>query len=606
MLKVFTPQCPVHLLQSDSTRCIKVLHVTSHDRANHTTVIRNANLVDGSGASARMADVSFANGVITDITDAGKALTSHAHHVIDAQGLLVTPGWVDIHTHYDAQATWDSWLTPSSWHGATTVVMGNCGVGFAPAHDDRHDWLIELMEGVEDIPGSAMTEGMTWGWRSFPEYMDVLASQQRVIDIGTQIAHGPLRAYVMGERGAANETATPEDIAMMSKLVDDAFAHGALGFSTSRTPIHRSKSGELVPGTTADEQELHGIAEAMGKHRRGVFQFAPEHKILPTDEWPWMRELAKRNPGVTVSVNLNQADEAPDVWKQVLRQLDEAVYDGINIVTQVAGRSIGVLMCLEGSFHPLMFHPAWQKVAGLSHAELLTAMRNTELRRDFTETVPDDGGFFNNVVATRLWKMFAVTDANINYEPNPTTDSIEAQAGARGVTPMELVYDQLLSRDGTGMIYMPFFNYAYGDLSMTYELMSHPHTRNGLSDAGAHCGAICDGGMPTFLLTHWVRDRTRGPRLLLEHMVHRQTRKTAQLYGLQDRGLIAPGMRADINIINFDDLSFDMPKMAYDFPANGRRLVQRAHGYVATFVNGIQTVANDEFTGALPGKLIRG
>jgi N-acyl-D-aspartate/D-glutamate deacylase len=484
--------------------------------------------------------------------------------------------------------------------------MGNCGVGFAPAYEDRHDWLIELMEGVEDIPGSAMTEGMTWGWRSFPEYMDVLASKQRVIDIGTQIAHGPLRGYVMGDRGAANEAATPEDIAMMAKLVDEAFAHGALGFSTSRTPIHRSKSGELVPGTTADEQELFGIAEAMGKHNRGVFQFAPEHKILPTDEWPWMRELARRNPGVTVSVNLNQADEAPDVWKQVLSQLDEAVNDGLNIVTQVAGRSIGVLMCLEGSFHPLAFHPAWQTIAHLSHKEQVRALQDVALRARFIHETPDDGGFFDNVVRTRLWKMFAVTDANINYEPDPSTDSIDAQARARGVDPMDLVYDQLLSRDGRGMIYMPFFNYSYGDLSMTYELMQHPHTRNGLSDAGAHCGAICDGGMPTFLLTHWVRDRTRGPRLPLEYMVQRQTRKTAELYGLRDRGLIAPGMRADLNIIDFDALSFDMPEMVYDFPANGRRLVQHAKGYVATFVNGVQTVENDQFTGALPGKLIRG
>jgi N-acyl-D-aspartate/D-glutamate deacylase len=580
--------------------------MTSQSEPDAKTVIRNAKLVDGSGAPARMADVAFENGIITNITDAGTTSTSHAHRVIDADGLLLTPGWVDIHTHYDAQATWDPWLTPSSWHGATTVVMGNCGVGFAPAYEDRHDWLIELMEGVEDIPGSAMTEGMTWGWRSFPEYMDVLASKQRVIDIGTQIAHGPLRGYVMGDRGAANEAATPEDIAMMAKLVDEAFAHGALGFSTSRTPIHRSKSGELVPGTTADEQELFGIAEAMGKHNRGVFQFAPEHKILPTDEWPWMRELARRNPGVTVSVNLNQADEAPDVWKQVLSQLDEAVNDGLNIVTQVAGRSIGVLMCLEGSFHPLAFHPAWQTIAHLSHKEQVRALQDVALRARFIHDMPDDGGFFDNVVRTRLWKMFAVTDANINYEPDPSTDSIDAHARARGVDPMNLVYDQLLSRDGRGMIYMPFFNYSYGDLSMTYELMQHPHTRNGLSDAGAHCGAICDGGMPTFLLTHWVRDRTRGPRLPLEYMVQRQTRKTAELYGLRDRGLIAPGMRADLNIIDFDALSFDMPEMVYDFPANGRRLVQHAKGYVATFVNGVQTVENDQFTGALPGKLIRG
>ena len=570
------------------------------------TVIRNARLVDGSGAPETTADVVFEDGIIREVLGAGKAPTAHAHRIIEADGLLLTPGWVDVHTHYDAQATWDPWLTPSSWHGATTVVMGNCGVGFAPAHEDRHEWLIELMEGVEDIPGAAMTEGLTWGWRSFPEYLDTLASQERVIDIGAQIAHGALRAFVMGERGAANESATDADIAEMAKQVDEAMAAGALGFSTSRTPIHKSKSGELVPGTNADENELFGIAEALNKHGRGVFQFAPEHKILPTDEWPWMRELSARNPHVTVSVNLNQDDAAPEVWRTVLKELDRAQADGLNIIAQVAGRSIGVLMCLEGSFHPLAFHPAWQEIAHLSHADRVKALRDETLRNKFVNEIPRDGGFFEGVVLSRLWKMFPVTDANIDYEPNPKTDSIDALAQTRRIAPMDMVYDQLLSNDGRGMIYMPFFNYSYGDLSMTHELMQHEHTRNGLSDAGAHCGAICDGGMPTFLMTHWVRDRQRGPRLQLERMVQRQTRKTAELYGLTDRGLIAPGLRADLNLIDFEALSFDMPEMVYDFPANGRRLVQHAKGYVGTFVNGVQTVERDEFTGALPGNLLRG
>jgi N-acyl-D-amino-acid deacylase len=568
------------------------------------TVIRNATLVDGSGTPARPADVVFADGLIVEVTPATKASTAHAHRVIDADGLLLTPGWVDVHTHYDAQATWDPWLTPSSWHGATTVVMGNCGVGFAPAHEERHEWLIELMEGVEDIPGSAMTEGLAWGWRSFPEYLDVLEGQSRVIDIGTQIAHGPLRAYVMGDRGAANETATPEDISMMAKLVEEAITQGALGFSTSRTPIHRAKNGELVPGTHAEENELFGIADAMKRAGGGVFQFAPEHKILPTDEWPWMVEMARR-AGVTVSVNLNQDDAAPDVWRNVLTQLDQAQSEGLSLVAQVAGRSIGVLMCLEGSFHPLAFHPAWQEIAHLPHDARVRALRDTTLRGRFIDDAPRDNGFFDNVVVSRLWKMFPVTDANIDYEPDPKTDSIEALARLRRVNPLELIYDQLMSGGGTGMIYMPFFNYSYGDLSMTHDLLRHEHTRNGLSDAGAHCGAICDGGMPTFMLTHWVRDRRRGPRLPLEQMVRRQTRKTAELYGLTDRGLIEPGLRADLNLIDFGALSFDMPKMVYDLPANGRRLVQHAKGYAATFVNGVQISADDEFTGALPGRLVR-
>ena len=572
------------------------------------TVIRNATLVDGSASAvAHEADVSFVDGLITDIDKPGKASTAHAHRVIDADGLLLTPGWVDIHTHYDAQATWDPWLTPSSWHGVTTAVFGNCGVGFAPAQEERHEWLIELMEGVEDIPGSAMTEGLTWGWRSFPEYLDALDKMPRVIDIGTQIAHGALRAYVMGDRGAANEPATVDDISLMAKMVEEAMSHGALGFSTSRTPIHRSKSGELVPGTTANTDELFAIADAIVKGSRtgkGIFQFAPEHQYLASQEWPWMREMAKRT-GVTISVNLNQDDAAPEVWKEVLTKLDEAHADNLPIYAQVAGRTIGVLMCLEGSFHPLAFHPAWQEIAHLPHTERVKALRNPELRDKFINQVPRDGDFFNNIVLSRLWKMFPVTDANINYEPDTKTDSIEALATKSRVAPMQLVLDQLLSNDGRGIIYMPFFNYAYGDLSMTHSLLQHQHTRNGLSDAGAHCGAICDGGMPTFMLTHWVRDRQRGPRVGLEYIVHRQTRSTAEFYGLNDRGLIAPGMRADLNLIDFENLNFDMPTMAYDFPANGRRLIQHAKGYVGTFVNGVQTVAEDEFTGELPGHLLR-
>lgn len=568
------------------------------------TVIRNARLVDGSGAPARDADVVIDAGMIREVTPAGKASTAHAHRVVDADGLLLTPGWVDVHTHYDAQATWDPWLTPSSWHGVTTVVMGNCGVGFAPAHEERHEWLIELMEGVEDIPGSAMTEGLAWGWRSFPEYLDVLDGHNRILDIGVQIAHGPLRAFVMGDRGAANESATDEDVALMAKFVEEAISHGALGFSTSRTPIHRSKSGELVPGTTADERELFAIADAMSKAGGGVFQFAPEHVRLVEDEWPWMREMARRD-GVTVSVNLNQADEGPHIWRDVLRELDRAQGDGLSIVAQVAGRSIGILMCLEGSFQPLAFHPAWQEIAHLPHSARVKALRDPVLRAKFME-IPRDGGFFERIVLTRLWKMFPVIEANIDYEPDPKRDSIEALSSRDRIAPLEMVYDQLLSRDGRGMIYMPFFNYAYGDLSMTHDLMLNEHTRNGLSDAGAHCGAICDGGMPTFLLTHWVRDRSRGPRLPLEHMVARQTRRTAELYGFTDRGLVAPGMRADLNLIDFERLTFEMPEMVYDFPANGRRLIQKAKGYVATFCNGVQTVDNDEFTGELPGRLVRG
>lgn len=568
------------------------------------TVIRNAYLVDGSGSPAMHADIAFEGDFITEVAGPKSLPTPSTSRVIDADGRLVTPGWVDIHTHYDAQATWDPWLTPSSWHGVTSVVMGNCGVGFAPASSDRHDWLIALMEGVEDIPGTAMTEGITWEWTSFEEYLTALESRPHVIDFAAQIAHGPLRGYVMGDRGALNETATDDDIAEMSKLVESALRAGALGFSTSRTPLHRSKDGELVPGTTANEHELLGIADAMKRVGHGVFQFAPEHAKVPVEEWSWMRKIAQTT-GAIVSVNLSQPNDGPEIWRNVLSLLTEAQNDGIPIVAQVAGRTIGVLMCLEGSAHPLLFHPAYNEVAHLPLAERCKALQDPQLRERIINEMPNDGGLFQKVILDNASHMFPVMTANIDYEPLPSA-SATAIAKSANKKVMEVLLDQLVANDGHGLIYMPFFNYAYGDLSFNYEAQQHPGTRMGLSDAGAHCGAICDGGTPTFMLTHWVRDRTRGQKLPLELIVHRQTQQTAALYGLNDRGVIAPGKRADINIIDFEKLNFTMPYMAYDLPAQGRRLVQQAVGYDATFVAGMQIVDSDQFTGALPGNLVRG
>ena len=568
------------------------------------TVIQNAYLVDGSGSPAMHADIAFEGDFITDVAAPQSLPTPSTTRVIDADGRLVTPGWVDIHTHYDAQATWDPWLTPSSWHGVTSVVMGNCGVGFAPASSDRHDWLIALMEGVEDIPGTAMTEGITWEWTSFEEYLTALESRPHVIDFAAQIAHGPLRGYVMGDRGAANETATADDIEQMSKLVESALRAGALGFSTSRTPLHRSKDGELVPGTTANEHELLGIAGAMKRVGHGVFQFAPEHAKVPVEEWSWMRKLAQTT-GATVSVNLSQPNDGPEIWRNVLSLLTEAQSDGVPIVAQVAGRTIGVLMCLEGSAHPLLFHPAYNEVAHLPLAERCKALQEPQLRERIINEMPNDGGLFQKVILDNASHMFPVMSANIDYEPLPSA-SAPAIAMNANKKVMEVLLDQLVANEGHGLIYMPFFNYAYGDLSFNYEAHQHPGTRMGLSDAGAHCGAICDGGTPTFMLTHWVRDRTRGGKLPLELVVHRQTQQTAALYGLTDRGHIAPGKRADINIIDFEKLNFTMPYMAYDLPAQGRRLVQQAIGYDATFVAGTQIVDSDQFTGALPGNLVRG
>jgi N-acyl-D-amino-acid deacylase len=574
--------------------------VSGYGDAMHDLVIRGGFVVDGSGAPGRVADVAIDGSLITAV---GPDL-DRGRREIDADGLLVTPGFVDVHTHYDAQATWDPFLTPSSWHGVTTVVMGNCGVGFAPCEPDRHEWLIELMEGVEDIPGSALTEGIQWEWITFPEYLDALDRRRYAIDVGAQVPHGAVRAYVMGDRGAANEPATPDDVAAMAELVAEGLRAGALGFSTSRTPLHRSKSGELVPGTMVDAEELFGIGEAMAAVGHGVFQFAPEHVILPSQEWWWMRELARRT-GRTVSVNFSQTDQAPDLWREVLDKLDEARADGIPIVAQVHGRTVGLLMCLEGSYHPLMFHPAYQAIADRPLAERCAALRSGPVRDRIVHEVPDDGGLFEKVVLGSMWKTWAVADGDIDYEPHPD-DSLGAVAARTGTPVVELLIEQLLRHDGHGMVYSPFFNYSYGDLSFTYEAHLHPSTRMGLADAGAHCRVICDGGTPTFMLTHWTRDRTRGPKLGLEYVVHRQTRQTAELYGLHDRGLLAPGLRADVNVIDYDGLTFGPPRMAWDLPGGAPRLVQKAQGYRHVTVAGTEIVTDDEFTGALPGRLVRG
>ena len=568
-------------------------------------VVRNGNAGGRHRRARQMADVVVTDGRITAVEAAGTASTVGAHRVLEADGRLVTPGFVDVHTHYDAQVTWDPWVTPSSWHGVTTVVMGNCGVGFAPAAPDRHEWLIDLMEGVEDIPGSAMTEGISWDWTTLPR-VPRRGGRARP-GCSTSARRSPTaRCGPSSWASAARPTSRPppQDRDAMGRLVAEALAAGALGFSTSRTPLHRSKAGELVPGTDADADELLAIGDAMARAGHGVFQFAPDHVRVPVDEWPWMEALARRS-GRTVSVNLNQPDQAPEVWREVLGLLDGAAADGLSMVAQVAGRSIGILYCLHGSVHPLLFHPAYAEVADLAHGR---APRGAG--RPGAPPPADRGGARRRRALPEGRARQAgphVAGARRRHRLRADRRRIDRRrAAAQGVPAMQLVVDQLTADDGNGMIYAPFFNYGYGDLSMTYEATLHPRTRIGLSDAGAHCGAICDGGTPTFMLTHWARDRRRGPTLPLEHVVRRQTRQTAELYGLHDRGLVAPGQRADLNVIDFEALSFGLPRMAFDLPAGGRRLVQRAAGYVATFVGGVQTVADDEFTGELPGRLVRG
>jgi N-acyl-D-amino-acid deacylase len=575
-----------------------MLRTTESDM--HDLVIRGGKVIDGTGAPARTADVAIDGDRVAAVGDrCGPGLRE-----VDAHGLLVTPGFVDIHTHYDAQATWDPFLTPSSWHGVTTVVMGSCGVGFAPVAPDRHAWLIGLMEGVEDIPGAALVEGIRWGWESFPEYLDALEGTARALDIGAQVPHGALRAYVMGERGAKNDPATPQDVERMGALVREALEAGALGFSTSRTLLHKAIDGVPVPGTFAGKDELVGIGRAMAAAGHGVFQVASDHARVP-EELVWMRELAEetRRP---VMFNLSQVDQAPELWRAGLGLLDAAHRDGVPLFAQVAGRAIGIIMTLDGTAHPFVPYPSYQAIARLPLAERAAKLQDPALRARLLAEEPVSIGPFEDFITRCFPRMFLPdAEGNVDYEPGPET-SVAAVAQRTGRRPLEVALDALLSNGGRGLLYFPLFNYAKGDLALLHELHRHPATLLGLSDAGAHCGAICDGGMPTFMLSHWARDRARGPRLPLELVVRRQTRDTAAAFGLHDRGVLAPGFRADVNVIDLEHLHLRPPELVRDLPAHGRRLLQRATGYMATIVAGQAILEHDELTGVLPGRLVRG
>ncbi len=565
-------------------------------------VIRGGRIADGSGKDSFTGDIAVKDGTIAEV---GK-VTGKGAREIDADGALVTPGWVDIHTHYDAQATWDGALAPSSWHGVTTAVMGNCGVGFAPAAPDRHDWLIGLMEGVEDIPGAAMTEGLQWEWEDFPGYLDALDRRSYTMDIAAQVPHGAVRAYVMGERGAKNAEATAEDIAKMAAIVEEGIRAGAAGFSTSRTFLHKATDGEYVPGTFAKEDELFGIGEALKRVGHGVFQMTSNHRDMDK-EFEWMRRMA-REMGVTVTFNLVQTDEAPELWQKMLGLLDEANAEKLPVYAQVAGRPAGVLMGWECSVHPFIAFPQWAELALLSPDERRKRVADPEFRARMISSEPEKTSGFLEFVTRSFNKMFvlnAEAGAEPDYEPGPEK-SVEAIAKATGKSPEEVAYDAITANGGEGLIYFPLFNYTSGAMDPIREMLQHPRTNIGLGDGGAHCGAICDASIPTFMLTHWVKNRARGPRLPLEFIVKRQTRDTAMLYGFADRGLIAPGMKADINVIDLDRLSIPAPHMVHDLPANGRRLVQEATGYLATIKSGDVTFENGVETGARPGGLQRG
>jgi N-acyl-D-aspartate/D-glutamate deacylase len=568
----------------------------------HDLVIRGGTVVDGTGAARFVADVAVNGGEITAVGH----ISAQGREEIDATGKIVAPGFVDIHTHYDGQATWDSEMGPSSWHGVTTVVMGNCGVGFAPAKKDKHDWLIGLMEGVEDIPGTALAEGMKWDWETFPEYLDALERRPRTIDIGTQVPHGALRAFVMGQRGADNEEPTEADIAEMARLVEEGLRAGALGFSTSRTVLHKSIDGELVPGTTATEPELVGIGRAMGKVGHGVFELTTDF-LEEWDEFGWMGRLS-RETGVPIAFTMLQSPIKQMPWTEQMAGMCNANDNGANLVAAIGLRGIGVIMNWRGTVHPFMRKPSWQKIAGLSWDEQKAKLSDPAFKAAMLaeDNLPppsvDMAPFF--MLVTAAWAMQFPLGDGFSYEPT-REESIFGFAQAAGKESAEYAYDQLMADDGNGMIYLPILNYMDGNLDFTKELLQRDDIVASLSDGGAHCGTICDAASPTFLLSYWARDRKAGT-IPLELAVKRQCHDTARLYGLNDRGVLKPGYLADINVIDFDALKLLKPWLAFDLPAGGKRLLQKADGYVATIKSGVVTFREGKMTGALPGIVVRG
>ena len=564
-------------------------------------VVRGGTVVDGNGGTPRQADVAVQGDKIVAV---GQGLDRGVQE-IDGTGKIVTPGFVDIHTHYDGQATWDQEMAPSSWHGVTTVVMGNCGVGFAPAEPSRHEWLIGLMEGVEDIPGSALAEGMSWNWETFPEYMDALEALPRTIDVAAQVPHGSVRAYVMGDRGARNEDPTETDIARMAAIVEDGLKAGALGFSTSRTVLHKSIEKELVPGTTATKEELLAIGAAMGRVGHGVFELSSD--LVPEwDEFGWMGKLS-REYGVPVTYTALQSPIKAMPFDDMLKNMREENAKGANILAQVSMRATGLILGFQASLHPFTAKASWMAIADKPWAEQWAALNDPEFRARLiaepNEILDPDLQIIIEMMSSAFNMLYAM-GPGFNYEPT-ADESIESLASAAGVAPAEYAYDLLLSNEGTGFIYFPLLNWADGNYNFLEDPLHSDDCVNSLSDGGAHCGTICDAAASTYMLQHWVRDR-EGRRLSLEYAVQRQCRDTARLYGLNDRGVIEPGYLADLNIIDLDAIKLGEPWVAADLPAGGKRLLQKADGYVATIKSGVVTFRNGVMQGPTPGGLIRG
>ena len=564
-------------------------------------IIRGGTVVDGTGCEPYAADVA----IVGDKVVAVGTNLGDAKKVYEADGCYVAPGFVDIHTHYDGQATWDQEMAPSSWHGVTTVVMGNCGVGFAPAAPDRHDWLIGLMEGVEDIPGSALSEGMSWNWESFPEYLDALEEMPRTVDVATHVPHGAVRAYVMGDRGAANEDPTESDIARMANIVEEGLRAGALGFSTSRTVLHKSIDGELVPGTTATPEELIGIGRGMARVGHGVFEMASD--LIPEwNEFDWMGDLS-RETGLPVTFTALQSPIKAMSFDDQMAQMREQNAQGANILAQISMRGTGLILGWRCTFNPFSFKPSWAEVADLEPTAQHERLSDPAFRAKLIaeESVyPDSDIQILAEMMAGAWTMQYELSDGFNYEPT-AAESIAGLAAAANQSPEEFAYDLMMRDGGNGFIYFPLLNYADGNLNFLEPILQSDDCINSLSDGGAHCGTICDAASPTFMLQHWVRDR-EGFRLTLSEAIKRQCADTAKVYGLDDRGILAPGYLADINVIELDKIGMSRPWVANDLPAGGKRLLQSATGYKATFKSGVMTFDNGKHSGATPGGLIRG
>lgn len=565
-------------------------------------IVRNGLVVDGTGSPAREADVAIAAGRIVAVGE----VNGRAASELDARGQIVTPGFVDIHTHYDGQVTWENRIVPSSLHGVTTVVMGNCGVGFAPCRPDQHEMLIGLMEGVEDIPHPVLVEGLPWGWESFPQYLDFLADRQYDMDICAYLAHAPLRVYVMGERGARREPATADDLRRMSELVRDAVGAGAMGFSTSRTFFHRYADGRFAPQYEAAEDELMALAGALRQTQTGVMQLITDFE-QPEATFGLMQRLV-RHAGRPLSVSLLEGGMGPMTlrWQDVLDWAAASTRDGLPIRAQVLGRAIGVMLGHELTLNTFYTCPTYVDLAGrLTFEEKIRALKSPDVRaRILAESADPDPTIVLGRIVRDFDRMFLLGDPP-DYE-QPVEQSIAARAARLGVTPEALAYDLMLERGGRNNLYVTLCNYEGGSLETSRAMMQHPAAVLGLGDGGAHCGTICDGAYPTFMLTHWVRDRTRGERLPLPQVVKWLSRDTALAVGLEDRGVLAPGYKADLNVFDPDRLHLHAPEVVHDLPAGGRRLVQRADGYAATIVSGTVVYRHGAPTGALPGRLVRG